>query len=163
MKKLDAIDLAILDALQRDGRLSIVALAKAVGLSATPCAERVRALEATGVIGGYAASLDAAQLGLGLLVFIEIAIDRTSQDAFQQFRRAIARIPQVQECHMVAGGFDYLLKVRVPDMAAYRLFLGEVLSRVPGIRETHSYAVMEQVKESAAVDLSHLLEARASG
>jgi Lrp/AsnC family leucine-responsive transcriptional regulator len=163
MKKLDAIDLAILDALQRDGRLSIVALAKVVGLSATPCAERVRALEATGVIGGYAASLDAAQLGLGLLVFIEIAIDRTSQDAFQQFRRAIARIPQVQECHMVAGGFDYLLKVRVPDMTAYRLFLGEVLSRVPGIRETHSYAVMEQVKESAAVDLSHLLEARASG
>jgi Lrp/AsnC family leucine-responsive transcriptional regulator len=157
MKKLDAIDLAILDALQRDGRLSIVALAKAVGLSATPCAERVRALEATGMIGGYAASLDAAQLGLGLLVFIEIAIDRTSQDAFQQFRRAIARIPQVQECHMVAGGFDYLLKVRVPDMTAYRVFLGEVLSQVPGIRETHSYAVMERVKESAAVDLSHLL------
>ena len=163
MKKLDAIDLAILDALQRDGRLSIVALAKVVGLSATPCAERVRALEATGVIGGYAASLDAAQLGLGLLVFIEIAIDRTSQDAFQQFRRAIARIPQVQECHMVAGGFDYLLKVRVPDMAAYRVFLGEVLSRVPGIRATHSYAVMERVKESAAVDLSHLRETRASG
>jgi Lrp/AsnC family leucine-responsive transcriptional regulator len=159
MKKLDAIDLALLDALQRDGRLSIVALAKTVGLSATPCAERVRALETAGAIGGYAATLDAAQLGLGLLVFIEIAIDRTSQDAFQQFRRAIARIPQVQECHMVAGGFDYLLKVRVPDMAAYRAFLGDVLSRVPGIRTTHSYAVMERVKESAAVDLSHLLEA----
>jgi Lrp/AsnC family transcriptional regulator, leucine-responsive regulatory protein len=163
MKKLDPIDLAILYALQRDGRLSIVALAKAVGLSATPCAERVRALEASGVIGGYAASLDAAQLGLGLLVFIEIAIDRTSHDAFQQFRQAIARIPQVQECHMVAGGFDYLLKVRVADMAAYRVFLGEVLSRVPGIRETHSYAVMERVKESAAVDLSHLLATRDSG
>jgi Lrp/AsnC family leucine-responsive transcriptional regulator len=159
MKKLDAIDLALLDALQRDGRLSIVALAKTVGLSATPCAERVRALETACAIGGYAATLDAAQLGLGLLVFIEIAIDRTSQDAFQQFRRAIARIPQVQECHMVAGGFDYLLKVRVPDMAAYRAFLGDVLSRVPGIRTTHSYAVMERVKESAAVDLSHLLEA----
>jgi Lrp/AsnC family leucine-responsive transcriptional regulator len=158
MKKLDAIDLAILDALQRDGRASIVALAKAVGLSATPCAERVRALEAAGVIASYAASLDAAQLGLGLLVFIELTIDRTSQDAFQQFRRAIARIPQVQECHMVAGGFDYLLKVRVPDMAAYRVFLGDVLSRVPGIRETHSYAVMERVKESPAVDLSHLQE-----
>jgi Lrp/AsnC family leucine-responsive transcriptional regulator len=158
MKKLDAIDLAILDALQRDGRASIVALAKAVGLSATPCAERVRALEAAGVIASYAASLDAAELGLGLLVFIELTIDRTSQDAFQQFRQAIARIPQVQECHMVAGGFDYLLKVRVPDMAAYRVFLGDVLSRVPGIRETHSYAVMERVKESPAVDLSHLQE-----
>ena len=160
MKRLDAIDLAILDALQRDGRLSVVALAKAVGLSATPCAERVRALEAAGAIGGYTASLDAARLGLGLLVFIEITIDRTSQDAFEQFRQAVARIPQVQECHMVAGGFDYLLKVRVADMSAYREFLGEVLSGVPGIRETHSYAVMERVKESPAVDLSHLLEAR---
>jgi Lrp/AsnC family leucine-responsive transcriptional regulator len=123
----------------------------------------VRALEGAGVIGSYAASLDAAQLGLGLLVFIELTIDRTSQDAFQQFRQAIARIPQVQECHMVAGGFDYLLKVRVPDMAAYRMFLGDVLSRVPGIRETHSYAVMERVKESPAVDLSHLQETGNAG
>jgi Lrp/AsnC family leucine-responsive transcriptional regulator len=160
MKRLDAIDLAILDALQRDGRLSVVALAKTVGLSATPCAERVRALEAAGAIGGYTATLDAARLGLGLLVFIEITIDRTSQDAFEQFRQAVAQIAQVQECHMVAGGFDYLLKVRVADMSAYRAFLGEVLSGVPGIRETHSYAVMECVKESPAVDLSHLLEAR---
>jgi Lrp/AsnC family leucine-responsive transcriptional regulator len=156
MKRLDAIDLRILAALQRDGRLSNVALAKAVGLSPTPCAERVRALEAGGVIVGYSARLDAQHLDLGLLVFIEIAIDRTSQDAFDQFATAITRIPQVQECHMVAGGFDYLVKVRVPDMAAFRAFLGEVLSKVPGIRETHTYAVMERVKESSAVDLSHL-------
>ena len=156
MKKLDAIDLKILDELQRDGRLSNVALAKTVGLSPTPCAERVRVLEAVGIIGGYSARLDAERLDLGLLVFIEIAIDRTSQDAFDQFASAMMRIPQVQECHMVAGGFDYLVKVRVPDMAAYRAFLGEVLSKVPGIRETHTYAVMERVKESAAVDLSHL-------
>ena len=156
MKKLDAIDLKILDELQRDGRLSNVALAKTVGLSPTPCTERVRALEASGIIAGYAARLDAQRLDLGLLVFIEIAIDRTSQDAFDQFAAAMLRIPQVQECHMVAGGFDYLVKVRVPDMAAYRAFLGEVLSRVPGIRATHSYAVMERVKESSVVDLSHL-------
>ena len=156
MKRLDAIDLKILAELQRDGRLSNVALAKLVGLSPTPCAERVRALEALGVIDGYAARLDPERLDLGLVVFIEIAIDRTSQDAFDQFAAAITRIPQVQECHMVAGGFDYLVKVRVPDMAAYRTFLGEVLSQVPGIRATHSYAVMERVKESAAVDLSHL-------
>jgi Lrp/AsnC family leucine-responsive transcriptional regulator len=155
-RRLDAIDLKILDALQRDGRISNVALAKTVGLSPTPCAERVRALESSGVIAGYAARLDAQSLDLGLLVFIEIAIDRTSQDAFDQFAAAIMRIPQVQECHMVAGGFDYLVKVRVSDMAAYRAFLGEVLSRVPGIRETHTYAVMERVKESAAVDLKHL-------
>ena len=156
MKKLDAIDLRILDELQRDGRLSNVALAKIVGLSPTPCTERVRALEASGIIAGYSARLDSARLDLGLLVFIEIAIDRTSQDAFDQFAAAMLRIPQVQECHMVAGGFDYLIKVRVPDMAAYRAFLGEVLSKVPGIRATHSYAVMERVKESPAVDLSHL-------
>jgi len=163
MRKLDTIDLKILDELQRDGRLSNVALAKIVGLSPTPCTERVRALEAAGVIAGYAATLDAERLDLGLLVFIEIGIDRTSQDAFDHFARAIMRIPQVQECHMVAGGFDYLVKVRVIDMAAYRAFLGEVLSKVPGIRETHTYAVMERVKESTAVDLSHLTAASASG
>jgi Lrp/AsnC family leucine-responsive transcriptional regulator len=156
MKKLDAIDIAILDALQRDGRLSNVALAKVIGLSPTPCAERVRALESAGVITGYATNLDAERLDLGLLVFIEIGIDRTSKDAFDQFREAMLGIPQVQECHMVAGGFDYLLKVRVRDMAAYRAFLGEVLAKVPGIRETHTYAVMENVKESRVVDLSHL-------
>ena len=156
MRDLDAIDLKILAELQRDGRLSNVALARRVGLSPTPCAERVRALEAAGVIGGYSARLDAERLELGLTVFIEIAIARTSQDAFEQFAEAMRRIPQVQECHMVAGGFDYLVKVRVPDMAAYRAFLGDVLSRVPGIRETHSYAVMERVKETQAVDLSHI-------
>jgi Lrp/AsnC family leucine-responsive transcriptional regulator len=156
MKRLDAIDVAILDALQRDGRLSNVALAKTIGLSPTPCAERVRGLEAAGIIRGYATNLDPERLDLGLLVFIEIAIERTSEDAFDQFRNAVLAIPQVQECHMVAGGFDYLLKVRVPDMTAYRTFLGEVLSKVPGIRETHTYAVMEIVKESRTIDLSHL-------
>jgi len=158
MKRLDAIDVSILDALQRDGRLPNVALAKSVGLSPTPCAERVRGLEAAGIIKGYTTNLDAERLDLGLLVFIEIAIERTSQDAFEQFREAMLAIPQVEECHMVAGGFDYLLKVRVRDMAAYRTFLGEVLSKVPGIRETHTYAVMEIVKESRAIDLSHLPE-----
>ena len=158
MKKLDAIDFAILAELQRDGRIANVALAKSVGLSPTPCAERVRTLESAGIIAGYAASLDAERLGLGLLVFIEIAIDRTSEDAFEQFRQAMLAIPQVQECHMVAGGFDYLLKVRVADMAAYRAFLGDVLSKVPGIRETHTYAVMERVKEARTIDLSHLRE-----
>jgi Lrp/AsnC family leucine-responsive transcriptional regulator len=156
MKPLDAIDVAILAALQRDGRLSNVALAREVGLSATPCVERVRALEEAGVIRGYAADLDAEQLGLGLLVFIEVAIDRSSEDAFARFREAMLGIPQVEECHMVAGGFDYLMKVRVRDMAAYRAFLADVLGKVPGIRETRSYAVMERVKETRAIDLAHL-------
>jgi len=158
MRKLDATDVAILAALQDDGRLSNVALAKAVGLSPTPCAERVRALEGAAIIEGYAASLDPAKLDLGLMVFIEVSLDRTSMDAFDAFRDAMLAIPQVQECHMVAGGFDYLLKVRVRDMAAYRAFLGEALSKVPGIRSTHTYAVMERVKDSRAVDLSHLTQ-----
>lgn len=156
MKKLDAIDRAILAALQRDGRLPNVALAREVGLSPTPCTERVRALEAAGIIRGYRADLDAQRLGLGLIVFIEIAIDRTSEDAFAAFRAAIEAIPQIQECHMVAGGFDYLVKVAVRDMAAYRTFLGEVLSQVPGIRSTHTYPVMERVKDTHAIDLGHL-------
>jgi len=156
IRKLDAIDLRILGELQADGRLSNVALAKAVGLSPTPCAERVRSLESAGVIKGYATDLDAAQLGLGLTVFVEVGIDRTSQDAFDAFRDAVLAIPQVQEGHMVAGGFDYLLKVRVQDMAAYRTFLSEALANVPGIRATRTYPVMESVKEGRELDLSHL-------
>ena len=156
MNKLDQIDVAILETLQRDGRTTNVALARQVGLSPTPCLERVKALEASGVIAGYAATLSTEQLGLGLTVFIEIAIERSSEDAFHSFREAVIQIPEIQECHMVAGGFDYLLKVRIPDMAAYRRFLGEVLARLPGIRETHSYTVMEEVKDSSAIDLKHL-------
>jgi Lrp/AsnC family leucine-responsive transcriptional regulator len=156
MRTLDKIDLGILDALQRDGRVSNVALAREVGLSATPCLERVKALEADGFIKGYAALLSPERLGLGLTVFIQIAIERTSKRTFDTFRKAVVAIPEIEECHMVAGGYDYLLKVRVPDMAAYRAFLGEVLSRIPGIRETHSYPVMEEVKDCAAINLAHL-------
>lgn len=158
MHKLDQIDLAILDALQADGRITNVALARRVGLSPTPCLERVRSLEADGLIKGYAAQLSAPALGLGLTVFVQIAIERTSQRVFEEFRAAVRAIPEIQECHMVAGGYDYLLKVRVPDMAAYREFLGAVLSGVPGIRETHSYPVMEEVKDSVTVSLGHLAE-----
>lgn len=156
MNKLDQIDLAILDTLQKDGRTTNVALARQVGLSPTPCLERVKALEAAGIITGYAAALSTEKLGLGLTVFIEITMERSSEDAFRAFRGAVRTIPEIQECHMVAGGFDYLLKVRIPDMAAYRRFLGEVLSSLPGIRETHSYTVMEELKDSPSIDLQHL-------
>jgi Lrp/AsnC family leucine-responsive transcriptional regulator len=156
MHKLDQIDRDILAALQADGRITNVALAKQVGLSPTPCLERVKSLEAAGLILGYAAQLSPAALGLGLTVFVQIAIERTSQQVFDDFRQAVQAIPEIQECHMVAGGYDYLLKVRVPDMAAYRHFLGAVLSGVPGIRETHTYPVMEEVKETTTVPLGHL-------
>ncbi len=156
MYTLDPIDLAILHALQEDGRMTNVALARQVGLSATPCLERVKALEANGFIGGYSANLVAPTLGLGLTVFIQIQLERTAEKAFQDFREAVRHIPEVQSCHMVAGGFDYLLKVRVPDMDAYRRFFGQVLGSVPGIRETHSYPVMEEIKDSTAISLAHL-------
>lgn len=156
MHKLDQIDLDILAALQADGRTTNVALAKQVGLSPTPCLERVKSLEAEGFIAGYSARLAPAALGLGLTVFVQISIERTSQQVFTDFRAAVQAIPEVQECHMVAGGYDYLLKVRVPDMLAYRNFLGVVLSGIPGIRETHSYPVMEELKDSAAIPLGHL-------
>lgn len=156
MHKLDQIDLGILAALQADGRITNVALARQVGLSATPCLERVKSLEAEGLITGYVARLSASALGLGLTVFVQIAIERTSQRVFEAFREAVQGIPEIEECHMVAGGYDYLLKVRVPDMAAYRNFLGAVLSGIPGIRETHSYPVMEEVKDAATLNLAHL-------
>ncbi len=156
MYKLDQIDLDILAALQADGRITNVALARQVGLSATPCLERVKSLEAAGLITGYVARLSASALGLGLTVFVQIAIERTSQRVFEAFREAVQIIPEIEECHMVAGGYDYLLKVRVPDMAAYRNFLGAVLSGIPGIHETHSYPVMEEVKDAATLNLGHL-------
>jgi Lrp/AsnC family leucine-responsive transcriptional regulator len=154
--KLDPIDLAILAALQADGRITNVALAKQVGLSPTPCLERVKSLESRGLIRGYTAQLDAAAMGLGLTLFVQISIERTSLAVFDEFRAAVQAIPEIQACHMVAGGYDYLLKVRVPDMAAYCHFLGAVLSGVPGIRETHTYPVMEEIKDGSAISLRHL-------
>lgn len=144
--RLDPTDLKILDELQDDGRLTNVALAQRVGLSPTPCLERVRRLERDGAIRGYRAVLDPAQLDAALVVFVEVAIDRTSGEAFRQFADAAKALPEVVECHMVAGGFDYLLKVRVSGMEAYRNFLGRALAEVPHIRETRTYVVMEQVK-----------------
>ncbi len=156
MKPLDAIDIAILEALQADGRMAVSVLARLVGLSGTACTERVRSLEADGVITGYTAVLSGDAIGLGLLAFIEISLDRISRDSFDQFRDAVAAIPEIEECHMVAGGFDYLLKVRVPDMSAYRRFLGDALASVPGIRQTHSYPVMEEIRSGPRLSLGHV-------
>jgi len=145
----DRIDRRILRALQGEGRLSNVELARRVGLSATPCLERVRRLERAGYIAGYRAVLDPQKLDAALLAFVQVTLDRTTPDAFEQFRAAVIARPEVLECHMVAGGFDYLLKVRVRDMAAYRRFLGETLTAIGGIAQTHTYVVMEEVKSDA--------------
>ena len=142
------IDRNILRELQEDGRLSLAELARRVGLSATPCKERVRRLEQAGVIRGYHALLDPAQLGRGLVVFVQIRLSRKSQDAFAAFARRARELPEVQECYLVSGNFDYLIKARVADMDAYRRFLGETLLSLPEVQESTSYAAMEQVKDS---------------
>lgn len=146
--RLDRIDLNILRILQRDGRLTNVELARRVNLSATPCLERVRRLEREGYIRGYVALLDAERLDRGLQAFIEVRLDRTNPDVFRIFADTVAKLDEIQECHMVAGGFDYLIKVRVADMAAYRAFLGDKLSSIPGVAQTHTYMVMEEVKST---------------
>lgn len=147
-RKLDLIDQKILSHLQADGRTSNVDLAEEVGLSPTPCLERVRRLERDGFIEEYVALLNPEKLDASLIAFIEVSLDRTTPDVFEKFRTAIVPLEQVQECHMVAGGFDYLLKVRAADMKAYRSFLGDILAAMPGVSQTHTYVVMEEVKST---------------
>ncbi|KFC72189.1 Transcriptional regulator [Bosea sp. LC85] len=150
---LDRTDRRILAMLQSDGRIAGVELAEKVGLSPTATGERLKRLSRDGYITGYRATLDPLKLGLHLLVFVEVYLDKTTPDAFDRFATAVKRAPEVLECHMVAGGFDYLVKTRVADMNAYRRFLGEVLLALPAVRETRTYAVMEEVKTDGALPL----------
>jgi Lrp/AsnC family leucine-responsive transcriptional regulator len=150
-RELDRIDRALLRALQADGRAPVTDLARAVHLSVTPCTERVRRLEAQGFIRGYHAHLDPAKLDRALLAYVEVLLDRTTPDVFDRFREAILSSEEVLECQMVAGGFDYLLKIRVRDMSAYRTFLGERITSVRGVMQTHTYFVMEDLKSTHAI------------
>lgn len=143
---IDDVDRRLLRVLQEDGRITNQALSERCGLSPAACFDRVKRLRERGVITGYTALLDPEKLDQALLIFIEVLLDRTTDDVFAAFAGHVQRVPQVLECHMVAGGFDYLLKVRVSDMAAYRTFLGEILTAMPGVRETRTYAVLEEVK-----------------
>ena len=147
-QQLDRLDRRLLDLLQRDGRLAGAELARRIHLSPTPCLERVRRLERLGYITGYAAHLNPEPLGLRLLAFVQVQLDRTTPDVFDVFKRVMIGLDEVLECHMVAGGFDYLVKLRVPDMDAYRRFLGERLATIPGVQQTHTYFVMEEVQST---------------
>jgi len=144
--ELDRIDLKILSALQADGRLPNQKLAEAVALSPTAVLARTQRLTREGYILGYEARLNPLKLGRGMMVFVEVLLDKTTPNVFDQFKAAVQVQPAIMECHMVAGGFDYLLKTRMADMAAYRDFAGTVLWQLPGVRETRTYAVMEEVK-----------------
>jgi len=150
---LDRIDLKILDFLQGDGRISNLKLAEKVALSPTAVLARVQRLTKDGYILGYEARLNPLQLGASMMVFVEVLLDRTTPNVFDAFKAAVQVRPEIMECHMVAGGFDYLLKTRMADMLAYREFAGTVLWQLPGVRETRTYAVMEEVKNSTRLRL----------
>ena len=152
-KALDKTDRRILECLQKDGRISNVALAKKVNLTPTPCLERVKRLERDGYIQKYTALLNPQLVEAGLLVFVEIDLLRTSPDVFREFRKGASRLPQVLDCHLVSGNFDYLIKARVDDMQEYRELLGEKILSLPGVSGSRSYVVMEEVKETTALPL----------
>jgi Lrp/AsnC family leucine-responsive transcriptional regulator len=148
MQELDRIDLKILDILQREGRLPITELSERIGLSASPCTERVRRLERSGVISGYHARVDPHALGRSLLVFVELTLSTKSEDIFAKVKRELQLVPEVLECHLVSGGFDYLVKARLGQMNDYRQLLGKLLKKIPVPAQSHSYVVMEEVKET---------------
>lgn len=150
---LDRIDLHILSILQTDGRIVMKDLAEQVGLSLTPCIERVKRMERDGVIAGYQARVTPQALGLQILVFVEITLRQKSEAAFERFRRAMLSLPEVMECHLVSGDFDYLIKARIPEMTEYRRLLGEILHVADG-GQSKSYVVMEEVKETLALSIS---------
>ncbi|MBM96191.1 MAG: AsnC family transcriptional regulator [Oceanospirillaceae bacterium] len=148
-RTLDRLDKRILSELQRDGRISYVELADRIGLSSTPCMERVKRLEKEGYIEGYYARLNPQKLGYNMLVFVEISLSYQSPDAFQKFNQAVGLLPYILECHLVSGDADYLIKARINDMSEYRALLGDMLLTLPGVKNSKSYIVMEEVKESA--------------
>lgn len=146
-ENLDQIDRAILRVLAHDGRISMTDLASKVGLSKTPATARVRRLEQAGVITGYRAELSARRLGLDNIAFLEIRLSDTREQALQAFNAAVREIPEVEECHMIAGGFDYLVKVRTHDIGEYRRVLSEQISRLPHVAATSTYVSMESVRD----------------
>jgi len=153
MRKLDRIDRMILDILQNEGRIAISELASRFSLSTTPCSERVKRLERDGIIMGYHARLNPKHLDRNLLVFLEISLSAKSGDVFEQVAKDLMEIPEVQECHLISGDFDYLVKARLKEMSAYRRLLGDLLKKLPSSASSHSYIVMEEIKESLYLDV----------
>ncbi|WP_217434834.1 Lrp/AsnC ligand binding domain-containing protein [Marinifaba aquimaris] len=146
MAKLDRIDKHILVELQKDGRLANVELARRVGLSPTPCLERVKRLEREGFIEGYRAKVNYQALGHGLLIYIEVKLSHGGSDSFKEFSQAANLSEQVLECHFVSGEFDFLIKVRVADMSEYRAMFDKSILALPHVKETKTIVVMEEIK-----------------
>ncbi|KPH60304.1 Lrp/AsnC family transcriptional regulator [Novosphingobium sp. ST904] len=147
---LDDLDRKIIAALRADGRMSVTELAQVVGLSKTPCQVRMRRLIDSGVIRGFRAVVDPATLGFDHVAFTEVKLSDTREQALKEFNAAVRRIPEVEECHMLASHFDYLLKVRTTDIRRYREVLGEKLSNLPHVSSTSTYVAMETVKDASS-------------
>ncbi len=146
MDELDGIDRRLLRLLQEDGRRTTLDLAEQVGLSPTGASQRVKRLFKEGFIKAVRAIIDPQKIGRGTLVFIQVRLDHTAPHVFDRFAEAVARAPEVLECHMVVGGFDYLVKARIPDMSLFQEFLQKVILPLPGVRETHTYTSIADVK-----------------
>ena len=151
---LDRTDRRILNTLQRHGRIANVDLAREVNLTPTPCLERVKRLEKEGFITSYVALLDPVKANAALCAYIEVQLTSTTTEAISQFNQQMMNLDEVLECQMVAGGFDYLIKIRVADMQHYQRFLGEKLSAIEGISQTHTYVVIENVKSQTALQIN---------
>jgi len=149
-KPLDRIDKNILKTLQNDGRISNVELAKIINLSASPCLDRVKRLESEGYIKRYGAFLDTNKLDYGMTAYIQVTLDRTTADVFKLFKVEVVKIKEIVECHLIAGGYDYLLKIRFANIESYRLVL-EKVAGLPAISQTHTYMVTEHIKEDSGV------------
>lgn len=151
-RTLDRIDLTILDNLQKNGRISNSDLAKKINLSASPCLERVKRLEKDGYIERYGAFLNANKLNFGMKAFVQVTLDRTTGDVFNDFKKKVVKIEEVAECHLVAGGFDYLIKIRFGNIESYREILSEIVA-LPAVSHTHTYIVTENVKQDTGVPI----------
>ena len=147
MDEIDAFDRKIIAVLEKDGRLSVTELAKRVGLSKTPCQTRLKRLTDRGYIRGFKAVVDPEKLGLGHVAFTEVKLSDTREAALAEFRRGVLAIPQVEECHMIASSFDYLLKIRTSDIRQYRDVLGERISTLPHVASTSTFVAMEAIRE----------------
>ncbi len=149
-RQIDQFDRKIIDLLSRDGRMSITDLADKVGLSKTPCQVRLKRLIDDGVIKGFSAVLDMALLGLDHIAFTEVKLSDTREQALAEFNRGVMAIPEIEECHMIAGNFDYLMKVRTADIRRFRTVLGEKISTLPHVANTSTFVVMEPIKDQTA-------------
>ena len=145
--QLDGFDRKILAILAQDGRIAVTELARRVGLSKSPCQVRMKRLQADGYIQGFRARLDPAKMGLEHIAFVEVRLTDTTERALQAFARAVRDVPEIEQCHMIAGAFDYLLKVRTPDIQAYRIVLGEKVSALPHVGSTSTHVSMEAIKD----------------